>query len=484
MKKTQTQTLENSKPRKEIVYDTDHNKYYLKYEKDRKLYGANLFGNKTPKMMTNIFLSTYKEKVLSHSMDKINFKFDNSSYRPQNTKFEGYAQFARPLVLPFTNVAQPQAKKYLSETIGKFKNNFLTPKNKIIFSTKLNQGLDFYTGTITNIADNKGKNLFLKKINECLNKENKENDCTNKGKSLEESELRALRKIKKKLISNSTNVIFGRKLKKPNKKFIPKFRLNYNIYFRNPIQKIKQQKTEKKDYFKDLYQALNKDEVKEYLSSINPKTTLNNNMFNILKSKKKNYRYLFGTYNSENLTQTKTTKETNVFDDKDNSSSLEQTKCLFENNDSTNKDYLDILNSKRDNIFDSMENNASKNYKHLFSKDYEQKKQFSSFDNKDMVSGDKIDIRTLSIINKNYKLEKKLLKGYIKKKIKEELNLRKEKVKYKPFINIYKKELELLKLVNPTSQKLDEEKEEKRLKALKRKLEKNRELGLGYSPND
>ena len=188
MKKTQTQTLENSKTRKEIVYDTDHNKYYLKYEKDRKLYGANLFGNKTPKMMTNIFLSTYKEKVLSHSMDKINFKFDNSLYRPQNTKFEGYAQFARPLVLPFTNVAQTQAKKYLSETIGKFKNNFLTPKNKIIFSTKLNQGLDFYTGTITNIADNKGKNLFLKKINECLNKENKENDCTNKGKSLEESE--------------------------------------------------------------------------------------------------------------------------------------------------------------------------------------------------------------------------------------------------------------------------------------------------------
>ena len=90
----------------------------------------------------------------------------------------------------------------------------------------------------------------------------------------------------------------------------------------------------------------------------------------------------------------------------------------------------------------------------------------------------------MSIINKNYKLEKKLLKGYIKKKIKEELNLRREKVKYKPFINIYKKELELLKLVNPASQKLDEEKEEKRLKALKRKLEKNRELGLGYSPND
>ena len=32
-----------------------------------------------------------------------------------------------------------------------------------------------------------------------------------------------------------------------------------------------------------------------------------------------------------------------------------------------------------------------------------------SFDNKNKAKGSKIDIRTLSIINKNYKLEKKLL---------------------------------------------------------------------------
>ena len=63
-----------------------------------------------------------------------------------------------------------------------------------------------------------------------------------------------------------------------------------------------------------------------------------------------------------------------------------------------------------------MENNSSKDYKHLYSKDYEQNKQFYSFDNKNKAKGSKIDIRTLSIINKNYKLEKKLLNGFIKKK--------------------------------------------------------------------
>ena len=484
MKKTKTLALENNKLGKEILYDMEHNKYYLKYLKDRKLYCSNLFGKKNPKMMTNIFLSTYKEKVSSHSMDKIKFKLDNSLYRPQPNKFEGYAQFARPLVMPFTNITDPKAKKYFSETLGKFRDTFLTPKNQILFSKKLNQGLDYYTGTINNISDTKGKTLFLNKINECLNKENKKNYFANKGNSLEESELRALKNIKKKLVSNSTNVIYGRKLKKPNLKFIPKFKLNYNIYFRNPIQKLKETKTDKKDYFKDLYQALNKDEVKQYLNSISPKSTLNNNMLNTMRPKKKNLRYLFSLNNSESITQTKTTKETNLFDDKDNNSSFEQTKCLYENTDLTNKDYLDILNSKRDNIFNSMENNSSKDYKHLYSKDYEQNKQFYSFDNKNKAKGSKIDIRTLSIINKNYKLEKKLLNGFIKKKIKEGLNLRKQKVKFEPFINIYKKELDLLKMVNPINYKLDEEKEERRLKALKKKLEKNREMGLGYSPNE
>ena len=44
-----------------------------------------------------------------------------------------------------------------------------------------------------------------------------------KQQSMEEREIRALKNIRKKLVSNSTNVIFGRKLKPPNTKFIQKF---------------------------------------------------------------------------------------------------------------------------------------------------------------------------------------------------------------------------------------------------------------------
>ena len=483
MIKNQTQALELFKPQKQILYDTDRDKYYLKYDNDNKLYESNVFGNKKTQNFNNIFLSSYKDRILSHSMDKINFGVDNSLYRPQSGKFEGYAQFARPLVVPFTNVTQPKAKKYFQDSIGKVEETFCTPKNKTIFQHKLNQGLDFYTGTINNISDTKGKDLFLKKINECLNKEKNEKNYFNKGKSFGDSELKALRNIRKKLMSNSTNIINGRKLKQPSKKFIHKFRINYNIYFRNPIQKLKVIKTEKKDYFKELYQTLNKEEVKQYLNSLNQKTTTNNDINDSKNKKSKKIRYILSANKPGNKIQTKETRETFQFDDKDDNS-LEQSKCLLDNNNSPTKDYFDNFKNKKGNLFSTIENSSSKSYKHLISRDYELNKKYFSVDNATDSKNEKIDIRSLSIINKNYKLEKKLLTGYIKPTIKEELHFRKGVVKYKPFINIYKKELELYKMVNPIRYKLSEEKEQKEFKYLRKRLEKNREINSAYPKKD
>ena len=483
MKKTETQMLQIFKPRKEILYDTDHGRYYLKYENDNKLYNSNLFGNKNPHTFNNIVLGSYKDRIISHSMDKINFKVDNSLYRPQPNKFEGYTQFARPLVIPFTNVTNPQAKKYLNDTISKVENVFLTPKNKTIFEHKFNQGLDFYSGTINNTTSAKGKNLFLKKINECLIKEKNEKNYFNKGKSLEDSELRALKYIRKKIMSNSKNIVYGRKLKQPSKKFIHKFKINYNIYFRNPIKKLKSVKTEKKEYFKDLYEILNKEKVKQYLNSLQPHTTLNNSIKNISQEKIKKIRDILSANKSVNKSQTKETKETILFDDKNNNL-IDQSKCLFDNNYLISKDYFDNFISKRENLFSTIENNSSKNYEHLISKDNEENKKFYSMDNNSKLINEKIDIRTLSIMIRNYNLEKKLLPGYVEPTIKEELHLRKGIVKYRPFINLYKKEMELYKMVNPIRYKLSEEKEEKELKYLKKRLAKNREINSAYSSRE
>ena len=201
MKKKSTEPLEQYRPRKEILYDMDLNKYYLKYENNSKLFNSNIFGVNTPQTFSSPkILGSYKERVLSHSMDKINFKVDKSLYRPQSKRFEGYTQFPRPLVVPFTNVSQSQTRKYLYENIGKIKNVFLTPKNKTIFAQKLNQGLDFYTGTINNIADNKNKKKLIKKINECIAEEEKAIEY-NREKTMEDRELRSLRNGKIKDIN-------------------------------------------------------------------------------------------------------------------------------------------------------------------------------------------------------------------------------------------------------------------------------------------
>ena len=478
--KKHNQSLDLYKPNRQILYDIDHGKYYLKYENDTKLYNSNLFGIKTPKEYSaNIIISSYKDRILSHSMEKIDFKVDNSLYRPQPNRFEGYTQFPRPLVVPFNNIAQPETRSYLYNTINLIKNDFITQKNKNIFTKKLNRGLHYYTGSINNLSDTKGKKLFLKKINECLQEEE---DAKNmdKPQNMEEREIRALKTLRKKLISNSTNIIFGRKLKPPDKKFIHKFKINYNVYFRNPIEKLKQFKTEKKDYFKDFYKTLNKDQV-QYLSLLNNRTINERRINKSIQPKIPNVRYIISAHKLLNKYQTKETKETALNDDNTNmENSIEQSKDLLDNINLREKDYISELSNQKKNLFNTIEKNSKNNYEHLLSKENESNKINSySSDNRVKVNDEYETIHTFSNFYKNFKLEKKLIKGYVKPLIKEEITIRRGIMKYKSFIDTYKKEIELYKKVNPLRCKLNEEKEQKEMKYLIKKLEKARELNPG-----
>ena len=78
-------------------------------------------------------------------------------------------------------------------------------------------------------------------------------------------------------------------------------------------------------------------------------------------------------------------------------------------------------------------------------------------------------------MNKKCYIEKKLLKGFTKPEIKER-TYRKYVPKYKSVLNIYKKEWEMYKLVNPIRYKLDEKKEMKELKFIQEKLEKGKDF--------
>jgi len=470
--------LHNSK--RQLLFNMDKNRYYLKYDDNSKIFESNIFALKTPQVnVPQTGFAKYNDRILTNSVEKLNFKVDNSLYHPQSLRFEGYTQFPRPLIIPFSNISKIKLQKNLLNDLKKTEYIFTTDKNKNILNKKTNTGLSFYSGTINNIVNKKNKKLILNKINEALSYDENENLFSNKEK-VRDYEKNALRKLKNKIISNSTNIIFGRKLKKPDDKFINQFNINYNILFNNPIKKnkIKNSQTEpdNKNYFEELYNALNKKSIRQKL--IFPKKKLNldiddNNTNNTKK-----------TNNIKNKnTDNEITKNTLHTEEKvlsPNSQINDQSKSNNNNKDTykpdTIKTFFNSINIGNNTKYNTIDYESKVNYKDIVDEENENK-MYISLDNEKLnhENNNIFNIKTLYDLNKNCSIEKKLLKGFNKPKIKE-ATYRKAVPKYKSTINIYKKEWELYKLVNPIRYKLDEEQKLKELKLIQEKLEKGKDF--------
>jgi len=459
------------KPNKELFFDMDANKYFIKSENDIKLYESNLFGKKKAKInLPQTGFAKYNDRIMTNSIEKLSFKIDDSLYHPQSLRFEGYSQYPRPLIIPFSNIVHTKLQKNLKKDLIKTEGIFTTIKNKNILNKKTNKGLCFYTGTINNLVNTKNRESVLNKINDTISYENKNE--LNKHNELREVEKNALRKFRKKILSNSTNIIFGRKLKKPDEKFFRQFLINYNVYFNNPIKKNKLKKTDTetesntKFNLDELYRILNKKKVQNRLNLL--KKEMN------LKLKESNKE------NSNNSNNGNNENDNNKNDGVNNSKSKIKEKIMNHINRSIDIENIKNINNK--NFFDAILSNKNK----FNSIEYESKTKYNNllFDkneennNKDEKKGElnnNLGIRTLYDLDKKCLLEKKSLVGFNKPKIKDAY-YRKYVPKYKSSINIYKKEWDLYKVVNPIKYKLDEEKELKEFKLFQDKLKKEKEI--------
>ncbi len=140
------------------------------------------------------------------------------------------------------------------------------------------------------------------------------------------------------------------------------------------------------------------------------------------------------------------------------------------------KDFFNTLYKVRKKNFDC-ENESIEKYKIPLSESERYYNMNKSIYNKSqrLENNNNIDIRTFSDLSKNCYIEKKLLMGFIKPELKER-RYRKNVPKYKSTINIYKKEWELEKIVNPLRYKLEEEKKIKELNLIKEKLNKGKDF--------
>ena len=131
--------------------------------------------------------------------------------------------------------------------------------------------------------------------------------------------------------------------------------------------------------------------------------------------------------------------------------------------------------------------NIRNDYKIFLPKKYQFKKsetkRTDTEENQKDNFNNKSNIHSLEDITKEFINEKKHINGFIKPIKRQNLILRKGNPKYKSRKELYKKELDLFKLVNPQKLKMEEDENEKRNNYLKRKIEKDRKIRIVKEKN-
>ena len=475
--------------KKEIIYDIDKDKYYLYNKENNKINQINSFGKKKAKINNaQVGKASYNERLKSKSIDKINNKIDDSLYHPRMKYFDRFSQIPRPLVKPFTNDNDIilQSKSDIFNYIKNKKFIISTQKNHNLFN-KNNENiheLDYYSGTIAGdiINNNKNnienKNKVLKDIDEKIN-----------NKELNKNEIDLINIFKKNLLNNSRNIIDGKELNKPKDIFKNRYTINHNVMFINPIKNLSINKDLliNLNIYHILYKSINNNNITS-LKNKNIINEIHQHFYNKINDFGKNKKqYKLGRPKSViNI------KAKNKLDNINNSNTIIKRnnyfflpeKKIIEKNEAkrydTEDDYIDIYNNQ--NIINNkviIKNSNSKSTGDLKSRNKKIiKYNYNNFNGSksasDILLKNNNNIHSFIDLKKNYKIEKKLLNGYQKPFIKEIPILRKGIPKYKSTGELYKKELDMFKLVNPDKLKSEEDENNKRINFLKKKIEKEK----------
>ena len=447
--------------KKELIFDEEKNKYFLLDKKTGKLKETNLFGKISSHInIPQVGKASYVERVSSNSLKELNFNIDNTLYRPISNHFDGYSQFPRPLIRPFSNARNIPNKKTIVKNIINNKHLLNILQNKKLFTglkNNLNSKLNYYTGQISNISNSDNKKNVLKIIDDTLK------DTKNE---LNDKEKKNLILFKQRIINNSINLVNGIQFPKPKSKFYNKFEINYNVMFKNPLNNSDISQKDSKinvNIYKLLYKSINNNPLTKL------KTNENNNIENKniesyenVKEKnkdnnnKENKRYLYKEDNSIFLFDT-------ISKDNNKKKKIQRVNSAISLPKLQKFKILESMINKCSKTVEQLDNDMTNNNNNISIK---QKNDSQSFDiNK--------NISFISDLKKNYKIEKKLLRGYIRPVSKDGAFYRKIRPRYKSTIDIYKKEIELLNLVNPEMLKIEEEKNMRQEIYLKRKLKKN-----------
>ena len=455
--------------KQQIIYDIDRGKYYL-YDKDNfKLISTNLFGKKIPKINNaQSGKASYDERMKNQSVEKIINKIDDSLYHSRMKYFDGFTQIPRPLVTPFSNEIILQSKNDILNFVKNKKTIISIKKFQNLFNRNNDNlpDLDYYSGTIAgnilNIKNNQNKDIILKTIDEAVGDGN-----------FNKKEIQSLKKFRNNLLINSANVINGKELNKPKEIFQKRYNINHNVMFINPVKDSSKNK--------DLLINLNTYRILYKSINNNSLTALKNKRYNInnLKYYNKVNHMDVNKDKNKNTVKLKIVRPKSVLNIKTNNKLFNNNnKKLNQKNNNNNQNQNKDLNNKiaLPEKYEISKNETKRydtddDYKDIFNPN-KKNKLYVSHSSNDLNLKNKIHL--FIDLKKYYKNEKIHLVGYQKPYRKEMPILRKGNPKYKSTGELYKKDLEMFKIVNPDKIKLEEDENNRRMNFLKKKIEKDK----------
>ena len=410
--------------KKELFYDIDKDKYFLLDNEIHKIYPSNFFGRKKIRISnSNLGKLSYKERLQKDLIEKLEHKLDGNLYAPRNKYFEGFSQIPRPLEHPFFNFRNDkkiQDKKIIQSKLDMIK--FIKNKGTFLNDNK-------YKDVISrNINSNKqmikSLNYYSNSVADSINYKNKKNNTNRVIKIINSSlssenlsfkQKKILNKFKNNILINS-----NKKIDLPKKIFKFKHRINSNVMFINPTKH--SQPTHDAEInlntYRMLYNSINRNEITKLIENKN------------YEIKKKN-KIVYDRYYRPNS----------------------------------------VMNIRNENVIFTPE-------KHKF-----EKSETKRYDTEENYKNKKnlnfnLKVHSLENIRKEFKNEIKHINGFVKPVRKHIITLKKGNPRYKSGKEIYKKELEILKIVNPDKMKLEEEENEKRINYLKKKIERDRQIKI------
>lgn len=432
---------------KQIEYNEETGKLFL-IDYNNDIFECNIFGEKIPQFHINITgTSNYSKRLKNNFIEEL--KLEPDVYFPKINKFEGYFPYPRPLSLPFINEVK-NPKMMINEI--KRENRYNNKKIKKILELKIpSQDNKCILSYMTTDLGNENNNVILHLItliNNYIEEKKKENPFNDNFINTDHSII-ALKRFRGILKLNlKKNEINGKKFPYPKKEIKTKYNLIRNLIRKQGWKKMhKINENVNFDIYRELYKV-KRVGSEEYIFKPKNLSKLGNlknceNIYELIRSRtQKKYSPNKTEYTiiSDNTLSNQNQTKTTGFDIKFQTARTN----FFPNKTDTNFD-LNTTELEKENLSILSEEDLLKKEEKKFYK------TFTEFKN-ETENGNR------------------LLKGFQYPEYKESpLYLNKFKPSLKNPGEIYLKEIELLRKVNPIAFKKEELRDQFNLKMLQKK---------------